>query len=103
MPFANRSSTTRCCSAAVPSDGILNWTSMLGISETAFSVPFRAITQNGDALLVTKASLCFVPVPPPPLDVLGLQLANRNVNRSVQTKAQIGLRNCSGRIGFLDT
>src|ERR1043166_578258 len=101
MPFANRSSTTRCCSAAVPSEGILNSTSMLGISETAFSVPFRAITQNGDALLVTKASLCFVPVPP--LEVLGLQLAKRNVNRSVQTKAQIGLRNCSGRIGFLDT
>src|ERR1041385_681620 len=99
MPFANRSSTTRCCSAAVPSEGILNSTSMLGISDTAFSVPFRAITQNGDALLVTKASLCFVPVPPPPLEVLGLQLAKRNVNRSVQTKAQIGLDRKSVVVG----
>src|ERR1051325_10712990 len=107
MPLASRSSTRLCWAAAVPSDGILNSTSMFGRSLAAFSVPLRAITQNGDALLVTKASLCLVPALPgplaPPVEVLGWQLANKSVIRRVQTKAQISRRNCFGRIGFLET
>ena len=64
MPFDNRSSTTRCCSAAVPSAGMRNSTSMFGISAAAFSVPLRAIVQKSDALLDTKASLCLPPPAP---------------------------------------
>jgi hypothetical protein len=78
---------------------------MLGMSAAAFSVPLRAITQNGEALLVTKASLCFPPLlpGPPPVEGLGWQLVNMIVSSSVQTKAQIRRRNLFGRIGFLDT
>jgi hypothetical protein len=63
------------------------------------------MTQKGEALLVTKASLCFVPAPPaPPLEEdLGWQLVNTNVSNSVQTKAQISRMDFSGRIGFLGT
>src|ERR1043165_1525979 len=104
MPLASRSSTRLCWAAAVPSDGILKSTSMLGRSLAAFSVPLRAITQNDEALLVTKASLCLVPAPPaPPVEFLGWQLVNTNVSRSVQTKAQISRSDFSGRIGFLET
>src|SRR6185503_3033248 len=96
---------TRCCSAAVPSDGILNSTSMLGISFAAFSVPLRAMIQKSEALFVTKASLCFVPAPPVAVlvfEVPGWQLVRTNVSNSVQTKAEIRRMEFSGRIGFLD-
>src|ERR1044071_222986 len=100
MPFASRSSITRCCSAAVPSDGIRNSTSILGMSFAAFSVPLRAIVQKSEALFVTKASRCFVPAPAEfvPED-RGWQLVKRNVSKSVQTKAEIGRMGFIGRIG----
>src|SRR6185369_12903781 len=105
-PFASRSSMMLCCSAAVPPAGILNSTSMSGISFAAFSVPLRAMVQNSDGLLVTKASLCFVPEPPPAVFVPegeGLQAANSRVSNNVQTQAEISRMDFSGRIGFLDT
>src|SRR3954452_8630279 len=105
MPFASRSSITRCCSAAVPSDGMRNSTSILGISFAAFSVPLRAIVQKSEALFVTKASLCLLPAPVVLAELVpedeGWQLVSRNVSNSVQTKAEINLLGFSGRIGFL--
>jgi len=92
------------CSAAVPSEGILNSTSMPGISFAAFSVPLRAMIQKSEALLVTKASLCLVPAPPVAElvpEVPGWQLVRRTVSRSVQTNTEISRMEFSGRIGFL--
>src|SRR5437870_3121822 len=60
-----RSSMMRRCSAAVPSDGILNSSSTLGSSEPACSHPLRAMVQKSAALLVTKATLNLLPEPPP--------------------------------------
>src|SRR6185369_17108379 len=105
-PFASRSSMMLCCSAAVPPAGILKSTWMSGISFAAFSVPLRAMVQNSDALLVTKASLCFVPALPPAVFVPegdGWQAAKINGSNSAQTQAEISRMDFSGRIGFLDT
>jgi hypothetical protein len=51
----------------------------------------RAIVQKSEALFVTKASLCFVPVPL-------AQLASKNVTTSVQTKAEISRIEFTGRM-----
>ena len=56
MPPANRSSMIRFCSAAVPSDVILNSAVTSFNSASAFSTPFRAIVQKSAELLVTKAN-----------------------------------------------
>src|SRR6185369_2865267 len=94
----------RCCSAAVPSAGILKSTSMLGISLAAFSVPLRARTQKSDGLFVTKASLCFVPAPALPGALVpegaGWQ-PDKIMDRNAQTKTEIKRVDFSGRIGFL--
>src|SRR5262245_50325177 len=93
---------TRCCSAAVPSAGILNSTCIPGSSWAAFSVPLRAMVQKSEELFVTKASLWVVPVPPAPLfDDLGWQLVSSSVSRNAQTQAEISRIDFSGRIGFL--
>jgi hypothetical protein len=65
MPLASKSSMMRFCSAAVPSEGILNSTEVSANSSSAFSVPLRAIVQKSEALLVTKASFLpdFCPQP----------------------------------------
>src|SRR5262245_31189706 len=109
MPLASRSSTRRCCSAAVPSAGILKSTSMSGISLAAFSVPLRAMTQKSEALLVTKASLCFAPAPLLLLLLLlllvfvgeGWHPIKTKLKNSVQTKAETKPVDFSRRIGFL--
>src|SRR5215510_10198974 len=59
-PFASRSSTMRCCPAAVGSELILNSISTLGNSAWAFSVPLRAIVQKSDVLLVMNAIRVFL-------------------------------------------
>src|SRR6266508_1139290 len=59
-PFASRSSTMRCCPAAVVSELILNSISTLGNSALAFSVPLRAYVQKFDVLLVTNAIRVFL-------------------------------------------
>src|SRR6185503_7956286 len=68
IPFAIRSSMILLCSAAVPSEGILNSTSTLSSSRSAASQPLRAIVQKSEALLVTNETLNFFPLtdPPPP-------------------------------------
>ncbi len=52
----------RFCSAAVPSEGILNSTVTFASSASAFSTPLRAMVQKSEALLVTKASLRCAPL-----------------------------------------
>src|SRR5215510_14489761 len=59
-PFASRSSTMRCCPAAVGSELVLNSISTLGNSAWAFSVPLRAIVQKSDVLLVMNAIRVFL-------------------------------------------
>src|SRR4029079_18399914 len=54
----------RLCSAAVPSEGILNSTSTSVSSPSAASQPFRAMVQKSEALLVTNATLNFFAPPP---------------------------------------
>jgi len=63
----------------------------------------RAMIQKSEALLVTKASLCFDPEgsPPPPLEIPGWQPANSSDRSKVQTNAEINRMDFSGRIGFL--
>src|SRR5262249_49778252 len=55
--FVIKSSMIRFCSAAVPSDVILNSAETSGNSLSAFSTPRRAIVQKSEELLVTNASL----------------------------------------------
>src|SRR5688572_13591019 len=96
----------RCCSAAVPSAGARNSTLIPEISFSAFSVPFRAMTQKSDVLLGTKASLCGPPVllVPPVLFVgedAGWQLLTSRMESSTQARLSSERVAFTGRIGFL--
>ena len=79
-PFVSRSSTMRCCSAAVPSAVILNSASTSGSSSSAFSTPRRAIVQKSAELLVTNASLSVL-VPPVAFRVTGSQPTQQRPGR----------------------
>src|SRR5262245_29173321 len=61
-PLVIKSSMMRFCSAAVPSEVILNSTVISGNSLSAFSTPRRAMVQKSEELLVTNASFNSRPV-----------------------------------------
>src|SRR5436190_16264588 len=85
-PFAMRSSMMRRCSAAVPSDGILNSTSTLASSASACSQPLRAMVQKSAALFVTKASLNLFAGTPAGEQANDIKLGNANRQASVIRK-----------------
>src|SRR2546429_6099423 len=72
----------RFCSAAVPSEQILNWAETSVSSPSAFSTPLRAIVQKSAELLVTNASFNSFAA-----GLLGLH-AGRRVMHSNRTHAQ---------------
>src|SRR5215831_17459541 len=87
-PFVTRSSMIRFCSAAVPSDVILNSAVISGNSLSAFSTPRRAMVQKSEELLVTNASFNSRPVVFPLLSpVLELQAAIKMKKHEVTTVA----------------
>src|SRR5262249_52921118 len=80
---------------------------MPGISLAAFSVPLRAMVQNSEALLVTKASFVgpqFVRAPPPVPDVPGFwQLASIKPSSKVNRIKEIDRSDFSGCMWSLDS
>src|SRR5262245_32955122 len=87
-PFVTRSSMIRFCSAAVPSDVILNSAVISGNSLSAFSTPRRAMVQKSEELLVTKARFSSWPVVfPLPSPLLELQAAMKTKTHKVTTVA----------------
>src|SRR5215467_124651 len=86
-PLAIKSSTIRRCSAAVPSEGILNSTFTSGSSAAACSVPRLAMVQKSAELFVTNAMwLFFCPEREHPDDI------NAIVTIAEQTKAAQPIR-----------
>jgi hypothetical protein len=62
------------------------------------------MVQKSDALLVTNASLCFVPAPAPAFEFVGAagwHPDRTKLSINVQTTAEIKRAHFSGRIGFL--